>query len=81
MRMVRVLRHVAVSVGLGLGPLCLWVVALGPVVVTSGCGDESKTTGTTVKEDPVVREQMESEREATEAYIKERRGGAKKGGR
>jgi hypothetical protein len=41
-------------------------------VLAAGCSDESKTSGTHVEFTAEQKEQLQSEREATEAAVKER---------
>jgi hypothetical protein len=52
-------------------------------LVSGGCSDESKTSGTHVEMSAEQKEQMQSERESTEAAVKERRAAARarRGGR
>jgi hypothetical protein len=55
--------------------------AFGAALLSSGCGDDSKTSGTHVQYDEVTKQQMQGEKEATEAAVAERRAArGKRGG-
>jgi hypothetical protein len=59
-------------------------LGFGATLLTSGCSDESKTSGTHVVIDEVEKQQMQGEKEATEAAVAARRAAnksARRGGR
>jgi hypothetical protein len=81
MSAVRALRASFVALGLGCGPLCLWLgIGLVPVVVSSGC-DDTKTTGRQVEMDSVTKKQQREMLDDMREVYKQKQEAQKKGRR